>query len=461
MASSKSLSKAFNIVFPFRDFLYILQQEEYDTGRYMRWLPRFFFRRNIEKREHVKFTHRARTTIVIAYVLFVLDVVGIIFWHESLFVGLLFIAVATILIPFYIFVANIIAKPFYEHFKRKIRAQAEEAFHSRGKNTKVVAITGSYGKTTVKNFLLELLKYNYKVQMVPGNINSTMGISRWITDYFLEGNDILIVEMDAFAKGRIAKSAKILPPDIAIITNIGDQHIERFGTEDNLRDALGELFVKAKPDAHLIFPESEEAWVNHIAKEQNQILHEIPTNSEKIYYRGKEILDVPLSQSNKINLRFALEVADILDIPEDYVSRIVKLLQPPERRQKVGNIFGYQGIDDSYNISYTTALAGIREAKLQAGAQGQKLLVITAGIPELGRDNLDKNEMLGRELSGLADHTFLLKSIFATDVQKGFAEEGKYSLVPDLHTAIESLRMKFSQDEWFLLQQPELTDLYY
>ena len=135
--------------------------------------------------------------------------------------------------------------------------------------------------------MYEMLKYNYKVQMVPGNINSTMGISRWITDYFLEGNDILIVEMDAFGKGRIAKSCQILPPDIAIVTNVGDQHIERFGTADNLRDALGEVFGNAKPDAHLIFPVELESWVNQISREENQVLHEIEIN-DKIKTKKKE-----------------------------------------------------------------------------------------------------------------------------------------------------------------------------
>jgi UDP-N-acetylmuramoyl-tripeptide--D-alanyl-D-alanine ligase len=458
MESSKSLSKIFNTIFPFRDFLYILQQEEYSNKRFFVWLPRFFLRRNIEKREHIKFTQRARVTLVISVILFVLDA-----WYAVAHFPLSVVFVF-LLVPLYIVVANVIVTPVYDHIKKGIRLKARKTFESKSKSpngrTKVIAITGSYGKTTVKNFIHELLKYNYKVQMVPGNINSTMGISRWITDYFLEGNDILIVEMDAFAKGRIAKSCQILPPDIAIVTNVGDQHIERFGTRENLRDALGEVFENAKPDAHLIFPVELEAWVNQISKEENQVLHEIEIN-DKITYRGKTLTDVPLSESNKINLKFALEVADILDIPEDYVQDISKKLIPPDRRQKIGNIFGYEGIDDSYNISYTTAVAGIHEAKLQANARGKKLLVITAGIPELGKDDFDKNNMLGRELGMMADHTIVLNSMFAGEIQKGIGESLKYTVACDLKDAVTKLHESYPAVEWFVLQQPELTDLYY
>lgn len=458
MESSKSLSKIFNTIFPFRDFLYILQQEEYSNKRFFVWLPRFFLRRNIEKREHIKFTQRARVTLVVSVVLFSLDA-----WYSIVHLPLSVVLVF-LLVPIYIVISNILVTPIYNNIKRGIRAKAKAVFESKSKlpngRTKVVAVTGSYGKTTVKNFIHELLKYNYKVQMVPGNINSTMGISRWITDYFLEGNDILIVEMDAFAKGRIAKSCQILPPDIAIITNVGDQHIERFGTRENLRDALGEVFENAKPDAHLIFPVELEAWINQISKEENQVLHEIEIN-DKITYRGKNLIDVPLSDSNKINLKFALKIADILDIPEDYVLDISKKLVPPDRRQKVGNIFGYEGIDDSYNISYTTALAGIHEAKLQASSRGKKLLVITAGIPELGKDNLDKNEMLGKELAKYADQTIILNSMFASEIQKGIGEKEKYTSVSDLNEAVKNIHKDFGVEEWFVLQQPELTDLYY
>ncbi len=240
MESSKSLLKIFNTIFPFRDFLYILQQEEYSNRRFFVWLPRFFLRRNIEKREHIKFTQRAKVTLALTVLIFILDA-----WY-SLSHSPLTLVFVFLLVPLYMMIANLLVTPIYDYIKSGIRQKARNAFEARAKSpngrTRVIAITGSYGKTTVKNFMYEMLKYNYKVQMVPGNINSTMGISRWITDYFLEGNDILIVEMDAFEKGRIAKSCQILPPDIAIVTNVGDQHIERFGTVDNLRDALGEVF---------------------------------------------------------------------------------------------------------------------------------------------------------------------------------------------------------------------------
>ena len=122
-------------------------------------------------------------------------------------------------------------------------------------------------------------------------------------------------------------------------------------------------------------------------------------------------------------------------------------------------MYGYDAIDDSYNISYSTALAGLAAARAFADSKHKKLLVIAAGIPELGPTELDGNYRLGQALAKTADHTIVLGSMFAPDIIRGLgnAKYSSYARLVHFTTDTE----KFPKAEWVLLVQPELTDLYY
>jgi UDP-N-acetylmuramyl pentapeptide synthase len=124
-------------------------------------------------------------------------------------------------------------------------------------------------------------------------------------------------------------------------------------------------------------------------------------------------------------------------------------------------MYGFQAIDDSYNISWSTAQAGVATAKKAALKASKKLLVITAGIMELSPTNQDKNKKLGQLLAREAHHTVVLGSMFADEVISGMGNTQKYTRVPHLTAFITETHKQFSTDEWFLLVQSEMHDLYY
>jgi UDP-N-acetylmuramyl pentapeptide synthase len=95
-------------------------------------------------------------------------------------------------------------------------------------------------------------------------------------------------------------------------------------------------------------------------------------------------------------------------------------------------VYGYDGIDDSYNISYTTATISIGRAEVYARERRKKLLVVTAGIPELSIQNQDKNERLGHLLAEKAHHTYILSSIFMEEIVHGFGKSDHFTVVKDL-----------------------------
>jgi len=215
-------------IFPITDFLYILQLEEYETKRYFKLLSNFFWRRNLQKRGKLAWTKRIKITAALAFPLCIL-----------LFP----------LTPIWIGLSNALLNPYFERIKLNIRKLAAEVFKERGNNTKVILITGSFGKTTTKNYIYELIRFNYKTQMIPGNINTVTGISNWLLNNFDKCTEVLVAEADPYYIGEIKKVCEIIPPDIAILTVVGDQHLERIGSKKNLEVALNEIFKYAKPNA--------------------------------------------------------------------------------------------------------------------------------------------------------------------------------------------------------------------
>jgi len=442
---------AFNFILPFSDFLYILQQEEYSSRRYCKWLGRFFFRRNIQKRDHLKYTSRARITLFFSITLWAIAaIVCLPLVHASILITLLLLVVWIVAIPFFVLIGNILLSPLFSSIKRRIARRAS-ALVRENKNLKIIAITGSFGKTTTKHFIYELIRYNYKTQLIPENINTTAGIANWINAYLTPTTEMLIVEMDAYKRGEIKESCLITPPDIAIITNIGDQHIERFATSDELAQTLGEIFTYSKPSAQLLC--------------NSDTAKRLPANNGREYtlnlVASHHDIVARFSSSNLLNLAFAIRTAEALDVSKEFIIDACEKLELPDRRQKMTLYHGYDCIDDSYNISFTTAQAGIASAKKAATLKKKKLLVITAGIPELGPKDQDKNKELGKLLASSANHVALLKSMFYKEIASGISDPEMYDVFNDLPDFLAQSKELFPPAEWLLLLQPELTDLYY
>lgn len=443
MEFQKNLLKVFNILFPFADFTYLLQQEEYSLQRVFFWLPRFFFRRNFQNRGNLVYTQRAK---------FILSLSSLIFWSVNFYFSNIFLLIISFFtVPIYIIIANFLVSPIYYFLKERKIGLTKKILNENKKNLKVIAITGSFGKTTVKNFIEQMVKYNFKTQMVPGNINSAIGISDWILKNYKLGTEVLITEVDSYKPGRIKKAVELLDPDIAVLTNIGDQHLERYKTKRNLAETLFELFLYSKKDCLRLTDTQTLAYL----KSENYNIDRV-----KVVNELNSTL-TNLSLSNVKNSLYATYVSDYLGVPDEYIKHITKKLNLPDRRQIKKDFFGFHCIDDSYNISFSTAIAGINEAKASATKENKKLLVITAGIPELGIENIDSNKKLARILEKNSDKVFLFPSIFYKEMYSEFKDKDKVEVFKKYKDAVSSLVSKYNPDKWFVLIQPELTDLYY
>lgn len=442
--------RSINFIVPLRDFLYLLQLEEYETAQYLHRLRVRWFRRGFEQRDTLKFTSRIRVLALVVIGLLALTGIAVASM-SSVAVGVItVIGLALIGMPLIVLLAHIVSIPLFvfAHYRLQSRAKA---VRDRQKSLTVIAIVGSYGKTTTKNLLYEMIRHQQPTQLIEGNINTTAGIAQWMLTKFQEKTRVLIVEMDAYHPGEIAESCTIVQPDMAILTSIGDQHLMRFGSRKKIVEALHEAFAAVPQSGARVC----DAVVDDVLNAHG-------------YHESREIVSTEsidamhLSASVRADAAYAKAIATKLGVPDRFIHEAIRTFVPPDRRQHVATVFGYEGIDDSYNISVPTAQAGVMAAQRMAREKGKKLLVLTAGIPELPREtSAQENTNYGAFLAAHADGVALLLSEHAIDLQKGIDGRIPIETASNLAVMVPIMQTKFSAEEYVLLFQPELTDASY
>ena len=106
---------------------------------------------------------------------------------------------------------------------------------------RVVAITGSYGKTSTKGYVTHLVSGSRAVVASPASFNNRAGLARAVNEHLAEGTEVFVAEMGTYGRGEIAELCSWVRPDVAVITAIGPVHLERFGSEDNVVRAKAEI----------------------------------------------------------------------------------------------------------------------------------------------------------------------------------------------------------------------------
>ncbi len=183
-----------------------------------------------------KKTFRIMIIIFGAYVMEILAFV--IFRDHFLWVLLLLEVIRPLLVSMVVLLVGIPFKFAKRHVIRKATRKRKSL-----KNLKVIGITGSYGKTSTKEFLYDILKNEYKVVRTPKNVNVDIGVARTVLNDLDEDTEIFVVEMGAYKKKEIDDICGIVSPSIGILTGINEQHLSLFGSIENTIRAKAELLA--------------------------------------------------------------------------------------------------------------------------------------------------------------------------------------------------------------------------
>ncbi|MFT5037291.1 MAG: UDP-N-acetylmuramoyl-tripeptide--D-alanyl-D-alanine ligase [Candidatus Azotimanducaceae bacterium] len=434
------LSRLINYYVPLRDFLYILQLEEYNLIRYIKQIHPRLLRRNFERRDQLKYTLRTKGVYVISLLILISLIRNALLLSNIAFIVLL--VALPLLTPYIIALGSFIFEPF-AHIGAYLQIRrAQQYFATQHPNTKIVGITGSYGKTTTKYLLYELLKYSYKVEIIPDNINTTLGIAAHVLSHPIpDDTQYFIVEMGAYTRGDIRELTLMLPPSISVITKLGDQHLERFGSFENLVHAKYEIFEHAK-----------HGTLKYTSDEAATTLREHNLSVENIF-------EISTHAQESSNVALATKIAFDLGVSDGFITDALAKFHAPDRRNATYQVNEVTVLDNSYNISPQTSVHILAEAKKVADKHSKKLVVMTAGISEQGTKRTSTNQAFGKLLNNYSSRVILHPSVYAKDISTALTipfveQELARTVLTDLGEHIDGTTE-------ILLHLPEHSDLSY
>ena len=328
-----------------------------------------------------------------------------------------------VLIP--LLTAHVIAlayeKILFEGFKRSARQKL-----MRNPSLKVVAITASYGKTSIKNFLAHILSFAYRVYKTPRSVNTLGGIIKDINENLPEACDIYIVEAGARLKGDIDEIARFVNPHIAVVGCIGAQHIEYFKTLENIRNTKMELLHSTRLEKAFVHESAHAKEGGCISVFGSEITHVDATLeglSFTIPIEGKEerFHCNLLGAFNAANLSAAIYVAHALGIDTETIRASVSTLRSVEHRLERIEAGGKIIIDDSFNGNLEGMLGSY---DLIATYQGRKV-IITPGIVE---SNEHDNTLLAKKIDDVFDLVIITGKTNVTILNKTIQKAQKIIL---------------------------------
>jgi len=330
-------------------------------------------------------------------------------------------------------VANIIMLPLVRWQKRKLLRAAQTKMQ-RLKKVISIGITGSFGKSSVKTLLNQLLASKYNVLSTPENVNTELGISQIIMNNVNTNYDYFIAEMGAYKQGEIRLLGEIVGHKYGFLTGLGNQHLSLFGSKKNIRKAKleiaesikehnGKLYVNA--DSFGQFPGDMVTYSiqNSKAKAYSEIkgIKDQKTQFKFSYQGEKYDLETNLLGKHEIlNLTGVLACLINQDIQiENIKDKLLKLETPNKTLQVHLLKSGLTMIDDSYNLSVEALRAWI---DFLEHFEGDKMLVLD-DILELGKDAKKIHKEIWQQLAQKnIQKIFLVGKNYGDEVKNGLLE---------------------------------------
>ena len=261
----------------------------------------------------------------------------------------------------------------------------------------IVALTGSVGETTTKEFTHLVVNSKYKAIKTLGNLNNEIGLPQML--FMLDSStEAAVIEMGMNHFGEIHRLSTATQPTVGIITNIGVSHIENLGSREGILEAKLEILDGLKKGAPLLL-NGDNDLLSTVKNDDYKIyfyavdndadfkavdIKENPnTTSFTVQYFGKEQkITIPaIGKHNVYNALAAFAVGILLDIDAETAADALKTYEPSGMRQKVVEINGITSIEDCYNASPDSMKAGITTL---AGIQACKKIAVLSDMLELG-----------------------------------------------------------------------------
>lgn len=321
----------------------------------------------------------------------------------------------------------------------------------------VIGVTGSYGKSSTKEYVAQVLSEKFKVVKTKGTNNTPIGIARAVLSQVTQETEIFVVEMGAYKKGEIKELCDIVHPKIGVLTAVSDQHLSLFGNIEKTMQAKYELINALPRDGLAIFNgNNKNAEILFKQTKKPKVLYKTePSTQEKTEFAGKKLeqsifADTIVVDKNKLTFRVKVKnhtpsfktglvgvqtVENIL--PAIYLGlylgmketeiqiAVAKLMPLPQTMVLTQLRTGAVAVNDSFNTNPHAVFAALSYMKLYK----KKKVLIFSPMIELGKRAHVDHYMIGKTASKMCDFIFLTNKNFLSSFMQGIREGGGKCIV--------------------------------
>lgn len=466
---------------PSKRALHMFQQNRYETGRYSEWIREnltrlakknlvpillmllvficgfgmkhltaqlvscaaiilyFLLSITSEKKQHyikpLVYTGRVKRQIIVLTILYLLWAWAVI-WSENL-LALSFFGV--FLMPWLlIYLVAGITSPIEAAVRESYIKDAKKILAADNGLIRI-GITGSFGKTTTKNIMQAMLSEQFNSLMTPASYNTPMGITRTIREMLKPIHQVFVCEMGADHVGDITELMDFVHPQIGVVTSIGPQHLNTFGSQENIIREKMQMIEKLPLDGFGVLNYDNEfirSWQSHNPVEtvtygvQNK---DADYHAEEIAYtqngssftvvHGEERVRIEtklLGELNILNILSAVAVARHLNVSWNVIQRAAKQMKQVEHRLELKKINGYRFIDDAFNANPTGSAMALEVLSMMPNTR----YIVTPGMIDLGEKQQEINYHFGTLMKGKADVAVLVGKNQTKPIYEGLSASG-------------------------------------
>lgn len=429
----------------------------------------------------LKYTARIKRLMITEFIIYLIPSVILFFTYDTTYNSIYFLILGLLsyINLFIILLANVINRPVEKMVGKHFENQAKAKLASMS-NMDVIGITGSYGKTSTKNILNDILSVKYNVFKTPANYNTPFGLMITINNYLDKYNDYFIAEMGACKKGEIKELCDLVHPKYGILTRIGLAHLETFGSEETIQKTKFELIESLPLDGIGILNGDDEKQVQYSIQNKCQIKwigidnHKVDCYAKDIElsYKGTkfkakwkgdpeayEFETKLLGRNNIYNILAGITLGRELGISIKNLQKAVKRVSPIEHRLSMTKYYDINIIDDAYNSNPMGCKMALEVLKMMPG----KHIIVTPGMIEVGQKEYEVNKEFGREIAENVDEVILIgeektKPIYEGLMEKKYKKE-KIHVLNDVMDAFP-LMLKLKEKDTYVLLENDLPDAF-
>ena len=341
-----------------------------------------------------------------------------------------------------IFLVAQVTAPFEKIVRNSYTNKAKRILTEHDKLIKI-GITGSYGKTSTKNIINEVLQQKYYSLMTPASYNTEMGIVKTLRELIKPIHQVFICEMGADKVGDISELMDLVKPKIGVVTAIGAQHLTTFGSQENIIKEKMQIIEKLPVTGCGIINYDNE-FVRYYKVQNYCKIISYGIASSDVDYRAVDIkfssagssftvktktkesfafTTKLLGKHNILNILAAIAIAKELDISWQQLKIAVANVSQIEHRLQVTSFYQHTMIDDSFNANPEGAKSALEVLKMM----NKPRVLVTSGMIDLGSKQEELNYEFGTIIKGNADTVILVgekqtKAIYQGLVDSGYPE---------------------------------------